>query len=91
MHVAEQQNNAKKKVQKKLGFNEQREYDLLPEQIEKFENQIEDLNNCLMDPKCYEQKGIVAVSQELESVEKEYEVKVERFLELEELVESFNS
>ena len=44
-----------------------------------------------MDPKCYEDKGIVAVSQELELVEKEYEKKVERFLELEELVESFNS
>ncbi|RDX33959.1 ABC transporter ATP-binding protein [Arcobacter sp. HD9-500m-PIT-SAG02] len=86
-----QANTQKKKVQTKLGFNEKREYDLLPELIENFEEQIEDLNNCLMDPKCYEDKGIVAVSQELELVEKEYEKKVERFLELEELVESFNS
>ncbi|OUR69259.1 ABC transporter ATP-binding protein [Arcobacter sp. 31_11_sub10_T18] len=86
-----QANTPKKKVQTKLGFNEKREYDLLPELIENFEQQIEDLNNCLMDPKCYEIKGIVAVSQELELVEKEYEEKVERFLELEELVESFNS
>ena len=86
-----QTNTQKKKVQTKLGFNEKREYDLLPELMENFEQQIEDLNNCLMDPKCYEVKGIVAVSQELELVEKEYEKKVERFLELEELVESFNS
>ena len=87
----EQKNTPKKKVQKKLGFNEQREYESLPLEIEKFETQIEELNSCLMDPKCYEQKGIVAVSQELEMVEKTYEEKVERFLELEELVESFNS
>ena len=44
-----------------------------------------------MDPKCYEEKGIVAVSQELEKVEAIYETKVERFLQLEELIESFNS
>ena len=44
---------------------------------------------CLSDPSCYEQKGIVAVSKELEEAEKIYEEKVERFLELEELIESF--
>ena len=44
-----------------------------------------------MDPKCYEEKGIVAVSKELADVELTYETKVERFLELEELIESFNS
>jgi len=88
---SEEISNTKKKVQTKLGFNEQREYDMLPKEIEDHENQIEKLNACLMDPKCYEIKGIVAVSQELEEIEKVYEVKVERFLELEELVESFNS
>ena len=87
----EQANKSKKKTQTKLGFNEQREYDLLPNQIEEYENKIEELNACLMNPKCYEQRGIVVVSQELETIEKEYEEKVERFLELEELVESFNS
>ena len=86
-----QQDNTKKKEQKKLGFNEQREYDLLPALIETYEQQIEDLNKCLMNPKCYEQKGIVVVAQELEVLEKTYEEKVEKFLELEELVESFNS
>ena len=44
-----------------------------------------------MNPACYEQKGIVAVSKELEDTEIIYEQKVERFLELEELIESFNS
>jgi ATP-binding cassette subfamily F protein uup len=44
-----------------------------------------------MNPKCYEQKGIVAMSQELEKTKEIYDQKVERFLELEELIESFNS
>jgi len=85
------QSKPKAKVQKKLGFNDQRAYDTLPAIIEDLEVKIQEINACLMDPKCYEQKGIVAVSQELETVEKEYEEKVEKYLELEELVESFNS
>jgi len=87
----EEQNKSKNKVQKKLSYNDQRAYEILPDEIEAMELKIEEINNCLMDPKCYEQKGIVVVSQELEAVEKEYEEKVEKFLELEELVESFNS
>ena len=42
-----------------------------------------------MNPKCYEEKGLVAVSEELNSTNELYEHKVERFLELEELMESF--
>ena len=80
-----------KKKQVKLSFNEQRDYEMLPDEIEVLEEKIEEINNCLMDSKCYEAKGIVAVSKELEEVEKIYEAKVERFLELEELIESFNS
>ena len=79
------------KKQTKLSYKDQREYDSLPDEIEKLEHIIEELNNCLADPKCYEQRGIVAVSKELEETEQNYETKVERFLELEELVESFNS
>ena len=80
-----------KKKQVKLSFNEQRDYEMLPDEIEILEGKIEEINNCLMDSKCYEAKGIVAVSKELEEVELIYETKVERFLELEELIESFNS
>ncbi len=81
----------KSKKQTKLSYKDQRDYDTLPEEIEKLEEQIEQINNCLMDPKCYEEKGIVAVSKELEETEVIYEEKVERFLELEELIESFKS
>ena len=79
------------KKQTKLSYKDQREYDILPEELEKLELKLEEINACLMDPKCYEQKGIVAMSKELDETKEIYEAKVERFLELEELIESFNS
>ena len=58
-------------------------------EIEELELKIEELNACIMNPKCYEEKGLVAVSEELNNTNELYENKVERFLELEELMESF--
>ena len=87
--ITSAQTNVKK--QTKLSYKDQRDYDMLPLEIEKLEEEIEQINECLMNPKCYEEKGIVAVSEELKKVEEIYEQKVERFLELEELIESFNS
>jgi len=92
---AKSENNTKQintpKKQNKLSYKDQREYDSLPKEIEELEEKIEEINQCLSNPECYEQRGIVAVSKELEETEAIYEIKVERFLELEELVESFNS
>lgn len=82
-------NEAKK--QTKLSYKDQREYDSLPKEIEELEKKLDELNNCLANPKCYEEKGIVALSSELENTKNLYEEKVERFLALEELVESFNN
>lgn len=79
------------KKQTKLSYKDQREYDSLPNEIKELENKIAELNSCLADPKCYEKIGIVALSKELEEKKAIYEEKVERFLTLEELVESFNS
>ena len=79
------------KKQTKLSYKDQREYDNLPKEIEELEKKLDEINACLMNPKCYEQKGIVAMSKELEETKEIYEQKVERFLELEELIESFNS
>ncbi len=79
------------KKQTKLSYKDQREYDILPKEIEDLELKLDEINACLMNPKCYEQKGIVAMSNELEKTRVIYEQKVERFLELEELIESFNS
>ena len=79
------------KKQTKLSYKDQREYDSLPNEFEELEAKIEELNSCLADPKCYEKIGIVALSKDLEEKKAIYEEKVERFLTLEELVESFNS
>ncbi|MGJ0313073.1 ribosomal protection-like ABC-F family protein [Aliarcobacter cryaerophilus] len=79
------------KKQTKLSYKDQREYDILPNELEELEVKIEELNSCLADPKCYEKIGIVTLSKELEEKKAIYEEKVERFLTLEELVESFNS
>jgi ABC transport system ATP-binding/permease protein len=75
--------------QTKLSYKDQREYDSLPKEIESLEEKIETLNECMSNPKCYQEKGLVALSGELEEVNSLYEQKVERFLELEELQESF--
>jgi ABC transport system ATP-binding/permease protein len=79
------------KKQTKLSFNEQREYDNLPKELEDLELKLKELNSCLEDPKCYEKIGIVALSKELEEKKTIYEEKVDRFLEIEEKIESFNS
>lgn len=79
------------KKQTKLSYKDQREYDMLPKELEDLELKLDEINACLMNPKCYEQKGIVAMSQELDATKIIYEQKVERYLELEELIESFNS
>lgn len=79
----------KEKPKIKLTFNDKRDYENLPTEIESLELKIEELNLCIMNPKCYEEKGLIAISEELSNTNKIYEQKVERFLELEELMESF--
>ncbi|NQY24504.1 MAG: ABC-F family ATP-binding cassette domain-containing protein [Campylobacteraceae bacterium] len=81
----------KQNTQKKFSYNEQRAYDNLPKEIESLEKEIELLNKCLLDASCYEEKGLIAVSNELQETEEIYEKKVEQFLELEELYECFNA
>jgi ATP-binding cassette subfamily F protein uup len=82
----------KQNKQTKLSYNDQRQYDSLPKEIEELELKIEELNECVMDPACYGEKGgLVKVSEELDKTNTLYEQKVERFLELEEMVEEFES
>ncbi len=50
------------------------------------ELEIKAINECLSNPKCYEEKGIVAISKELENITKIYDDKVERYLEIEEMI-----
>ena len=77
----------KPKKQNKLSYKDKRDLELLPPVIEELENKIEELNNCLANPDCYNQKGLSEVSKELEKLELEYEEKSDRYLELLELQE----
>jgi ATP-binding cassette subfamily F protein uup len=79
----------KEKKQTKLSYKEKIEYEKLPDEIDELETKVAELNECLADPKCYEEKGIVKTSEELEKIKNELEEKIERYLELEEKVESF--
>jgi len=87
--TVEQIKPKQEKKQTKLSYKEQRLYELLPKEIEELEKDIKKYNECLMNPDCYEEKGIIKVSQELEIIQKNYDKKVEEYLLLEEIVESF--
>jgi ATP-binding cassette subfamily F protein uup len=80
----EKKEKPKKRVQKKLSYKEQRELEELPKLIEELEITIAEIEECLANPKCYQEKGLVTLSEELEEIKKIYDNKVERYLELEE-------
>ena len=85
--IEDKKTEVKQKV--KLTFNDKRDYTNLPKEIEELEKKIEELTTCSMNPVCYEEKGLLVVTKELDESTKLYEAKVERFLELEEIVEGF--
>ena len=80
----------KEKKQNKLSYKEKLEYEKLPDEIDELEAKVISLNECLSNPSCYEEKGIIKISEELEQVKSLLDEKIERYLELEEKVESFN-
>ncbi|RLA75634.1 MAG: ABC transporter ATP-binding protein [Epsilonproteobacteria bacterium] len=67
----------------KFSFNDKRELDSLSKTIEQLEKQIDDIQKCMKDKICYETKGLVALSIQLDDITKDYEKKANRFLELE--------
>ncbi len=80
----------KPKVEKKktkLSYKDKRDLELLPPKIDELEAKIDELNNCLANPDCYNKRGLSEVSNELNSIQEEYEQLSERYLELLELQE----
>ncbi|WP_309498738.1 ATP-binding cassette domain-containing protein [Sulfurovum sp.] len=77
-----------KKKQTKLSYKEQRDYDMLPNELEALEEKISALNDCLINPECHQEKGLTALSDELSDYKKEYEEKSDRYLEVLEIFES---
>ncbi len=70
------------KKQTKLSYKDQRDLELLPPKIEELEKRIDELNDCLANPDCYNLRGLSEVSKELSSIESEYEELSDRYLEL---------
>ena len=80
-----------KKKLLKLTFKEKIALEKLPLEIDELEKQIDEKNNCLADPKCYEDIGITALAKELSELEEIYEQKVEELLNIQEKEEEINS
>jgi len=74
-----------KSIKRSLSFNEKQEYNKLEKEIKEIEKEIESLNDTLSEPELYQEVGIQKLSKELGLKNKDYEKKVDRFLELEEI------
>jgi len=75
----------------KLTYKEKIALEKLPLKITELEVQIEEKNNCLADPKCYQEIGLSKLAQELQKLEELYELKVEELLTIEEKQEEIDS
>jgi ATP-binding cassette subfamily F protein uup len=75
----------------KLTYNETRALTTLPTEIDKLEAKIDEINACLANPKCYEEKGIKPLADELEKTKALYEEKVEELLTIEEKAEEIEA
>ncbi len=75
----------------KLSYKDQRELEILPDQIEELEEKIDALNACLADPECYNRRGLSTVSEELAALEIEYGILSDRYLGLLEKVEAMEN
>ena len=81
------QTKPKEKRQTKLSYKEQQDFDTLPGEIEALETRMEELNRCLYDPECYQEKGLSVITEELALLEETYEEKSDRYLEVLEIFE----
>ncbi len=89
--VATKPKEQKEKIKTKLSYKDQRDLERLPDLIEALENKIEEINACLYNPTCYEEKGLVNVADELKKVEAQYEEMSERYLEVLEMEEELQN
>ncbi|WP_297440464.1 ribosomal protection-like ABC-F family protein [Sulfurimonas sp.] len=75
----------------KLTFKEKIALEKLPLEIEELEIKLEEKNNCLSDPQCYEAIGLSALAKELSDIETLYEQKIEELLTIQEKEEEINN
>jgi ATP-binding cassette subfamily F protein uup len=84
---------AAQKVQTKLSYKDQRDYDLLPKRIEEIEAQIARDEAALHDPELYtrDPKRFAALTDAIEKARAEKDAAEHRWLELAEMVEALNA
>ena len=75
----------------KLTYKEQQDYKILPKQIEKIENEIKVINNCLTNPICYEKIGLSKLSDDLQKNQIALDSLIESFLLIEEKIETIEN
>ncbi len=75
----------------KLTYKEQQDYKTLPKQIEKIENDIEEINICLANPTCYEKIGLSKLSDDLQKNQILLDSLIEKFLLIEEKIEEIKN
>jgi ATP-binding cassette subfamily F protein uup len=80
-----------KQKELKLTFKEKIALEKLPDEIETLEKLIDEKNNCLSNPACYEKIGITLLADELQKLKESYEEKVEELLIIEEKAEEIAS
>ena len=73
---------------KKLSYKDQREYDTIEEKIEELEQRVQDLEE-QMAAAATQYAKLAELTEEKEKADAELESKLERYLELQELVDSF--
>ncbi|BCD68240.1 ribosomal protection-like ABC-F family protein [Nitratiruptor sp. YY09-18] len=80
-----------KKRKPKLSYKEQKRLEELPTLIEELEEKLAQLNECLSDPSCYEEQGLLKLSEEFEALQQEHEKLMEEYINLEEKKEKIEN
>jgi ATP-binding cassette subfamily F protein uup len=88
---AEPKQQKEKPKQLKLTYKEKIALEKLPNEIDELEKIIQEKQQCLSNPKCYQEIGLDKLAKELERLEEMYEQKVEELLNIEEKQEQINA
>ena len=74
----------------KLTFKEKIALEKLPKEIDELEIKIDEKNNYLSDPKCYETINLNLLAKELQELQELYETKIEELFTIQEKEENLN-
>jgi len=75
---------------KKLSYNEQKEYDSIEGEIEKLENRISEIETEMLEC-ASDYPKLSALNKEKEELDEQLEQKMERFVELQDMVDAFSN